>query len=110
MIFYLSVDAPPLGVEVEEVVGALLLAARLEDGPNFGKLICLGYVVVLVVVALKGANYCKFNSHHFWHEKPNQILGALTSIWEYFLEQRQIDLEKGTCSFAGLNLIHHIFY
>ena len=56
MIFYLSVDAPPLGVEVEEVVGALLLAARLEDGPNFGKLICLGYVMVLVVVALQGAD------------------------------------------------------
>ena len=38
------------------MVGALLLAARLEDGPNFGKLICLGYVMVLVVVALQGAD------------------------------------------------------
>ena len=43
---YLS-DAPPLGVEVEEVVGVLLLAARLEDGSNF-KLICLGYVAALL--------------------------------------------------------------
>ena len=51
-----AADAPPLGVKVEKVVGVLLLAARLEDGPNF-KLICLGYVVVallrrLVVVTL----------------------------------------------------------
>ena len=43
-----AADAPPLGVKVEKVVGVLLLAARLEDGPNF-KLICLGYVVVALL-------------------------------------------------------------
>ena len=48
-----AADPPPLGVEVEEVVGVLLLAARPEDGSNF-KLICLGYVMLLLLRRLVG--------------------------------------------------------